>query len=36
MTYLTVPFFTYIFAVLPVWLPLLVVDLAALLSLIHI
>lgn len=30
MTYLTVPFFTYIFAVLPVWLPLLVVDLAAL------
>lgn len=29
MTYLTVPFFTYIFAVLPVWLPLLAVDLAA-------
>ena len=29
MTYLTVPFFTFIFAVLPVWLPLLLVDLAA-------
>lgn len=29
MTYLTVPFFTFIFAVLPVWLPLLIVDLAA-------
>ncbi|MDO5861760.1 MAG: phospholipase D-like domain-containing protein [Thermoplasmata archaeon] len=26
MTYLTVPFFTFVFAVLPVWLPLLVVD----------
>ena len=30
MTYLTVPFFTYIFAVLPVWLPLLATDLVAL------
>lgn len=30
MTYLTVPFFTYIEAVLPVWQPLLVVDLVAL------
>lgn len=29
MTYLTVPFLTYVFAVLPVWLPLLVVDLTA-------
>ncbi len=30
MTYLTVPFYTYIFAVLTVWLPLLATDLVAL------
>lgn len=34
MTFLTRPFFTFIFAVEPVWLPLLVVDLIALLLLI--
>ncbi|MDO5853359.1 MAG: phospholipase D-like domain-containing protein [Thermoplasmata archaeon] len=28
MTYLTVPFFTFVFAVLPFWLPLFVVDLS--------
>lgn len=34
MTFLTRPFFTFIFAVEPVWLPLLIVDLVALLLLI--
>lgn len=29
MTYLTVPFFTYIYAVLPVWIPLAIVDAVA-------